>query len=133
MTATGLFVPLPIATDSTAAADTEWMESEPDANGMRERPFAVLHCALFSETLLESELFGHARGAFSGAHAAKAGLLETADGGTLLVRDLSEMSHASQAALLRFLELGEFRRVGETTARRTRSGIGPVVSETSSP
>jgi len=88
------------------------------ASERRERPFATLPCALYSESLLESELFGHARGAFAGAHAAKAGLLEAAEGGTLLVRDLTEMPRPTQAALLRFLELGEFRRLGDTGVRR---------------
>jgi len=88
------------------------------ASERRERPFLALDCALFSEPLLESELFGHARGAFSGAHGAKPGLLEAAEGGTLLLDDLGEMPRATQAALLRFLELGEYRRLGDTILRR---------------
>jgi transcriptional regulator with PAS, ATPase and Fis domain len=88
------------------------------ASERRARPFEVLRCALFAEPLLESELFGHARGAFAGAHAAKPGLLERADGGTLLIRELSEMPRATQAALLRFVELGEYRRLGDTSLRR---------------
>src|SRR5262249_21822933 len=84
----------------------------------RERPFVPVNCALFSEALLESELFGHARGAFAGAHAAKPGLVEAADGGTLFLDELADMPRTTQAALLRFLELGEFRRLGETQVRR---------------
>src|SRR4030095_12791336 len=74
---------------------------------------------LFSEALLESELFGHARGAFTGAHAAKPGLVETADGGTLFLHESADMPRPTQAALLRFLELGEFRRLGDTAVRRS--------------
>jgi DNA-binding NtrC family response regulator len=88
------------------------------ASERRERPFVAVNCALFSEALLESELFGHARGAFTGAHAAKAGLVETADGGTLFLDELADMPRPTQAALLRFLELGEFRRLGDTVVRR---------------
>ena len=82
-----------------------------------ERPFLALNCALFSEALLESELFGHARGAFTGAAALKLGLVEAADGGTLFLDELSDMPRPIQAALLRFLELREFRRLGETEVR----------------
>jgi DNA-binding NtrC family response regulator len=88
------------------------------ASERSERPFVAVNCALFSEALLESELFGHARGAFTGAHAAKAGLVETADGGTLFLDELADMPRPTQAALLRFLELGEYRRLGDTVVRR---------------
>jgi len=89
------------------------------ANGdRRHKPFVPVNCALFSESLLESELFGHARGAFTGAHASKPGLVEAADGGTLFLDELADMPRPLQAALLRFLELGEFRRLGETRVRR---------------
>ncbi len=87
------------------------------ASERRERPFVALNCALFSEALLESELFGHARGAFTGATALKPGLVEAADGGTLFLDELADMPRPIQAALLRFLELGEFRRLGETQTR----------------
>jgi transcriptional regulator with PAS, ATPase and Fis domain len=83
----------------------------------RKGPFVPLNCALVTESLLESQLFGHARGAFTGAAAAHRGLVEAADGGTLLLDEVGEISPALQGALLRFLELGEFRRLGETDLR----------------
>ena len=87
------------------------------ASERSERPFLALNCALFSEALLESELFGHARGAFTGASTLKLGLVEAANGGTLFLDELADMPRPIQAALLRFLELGEFRRLGETEMR----------------
>lgn len=82
------------------------------------RAFVSINCALWSETLLESELFGHVRGAFTGAFASKPGLVETADGGTLFLDEVGDMPRALQGALLRFLELGEARRLGDTRTRR---------------
>ncbi|HYB11851.1 MAG TPA: sigma 54-interacting transcriptional regulator, partial [Myxococcota bacterium] len=82
--------------------------------------FVPVNCAMFTETLLESALFGHARGAFTGASCAKAGLVEAADGGTLFLDEIADMPTALQGALLRFLELGEFRRLGETEVRHSR-------------
>ncbi|HEX6835134.1 MAG TPA: sigma 54-interacting transcriptional regulator, partial [Polyangia bacterium] len=76
------------------------------------RKFLRLHCAAFTETLLESELFGHERGAFTGAHAAKPGLLETASGGTVLLDEIGELPMATQVKLLRVLEDQKVLRVG---------------------
>lgn len=90
------------------------------ASARRDGPFLALNCGLFHETTLESELFGHARGAFTGAATAKQGLAEAADGGTLLLDELVDMPPALQVALLRFLEQGEFRRLGETRVRSAR-------------
>jgi DNA-binding NtrC family response regulator len=75
-------------------------------------PFIRVNCAALSETLLESELFGHERGAFTGAHKAREGRFELADGGTLLLDEIGEISPALQAKLLRVLEEEEFERVG---------------------
>ena len=77
------------------------------------RTYLTVNCAALPEHLLESELFGHARGAFSGAHALKRGLFEEASGGTLFLDEIGSMSSAAQAKLLRVLEEGAVRRVGE--------------------
>ncbi|UII56811.1 sigma-54 dependent transcriptional regulator [Cytobacillus spongiae] len=86
----------------------------------REEPFVALNSGAISETLLESELFGHAKGAFTGANQEKKGLVEVADGGTLFLDELGEMPQAVQVKLLRFLESGEFRRVGDIRQRRVK-------------
>ena len=79
--------------------------------------FVALNCAELQENLLESELFGHERGAFTGASASKPGLIESADGGTLFLDEIGEMSLATQAKLLRVLEDRSVRRVGSLQAR----------------
>jgi two-component system response regulator HydG len=78
-----------------------------------QRPFVTVNCAAISETLLESELFGHARGAFTGAIAARKGLFEEADGGTFFFDEIAETTPAFQAKLLRAIQEGEIRHVGE--------------------
>jgi two-component system response regulator HydG len=79
-----------------------------------ERPFVPVNCAAVTETLLESELFGHAKGAFTGASRARRGLFEEAHGGTLFIDEIGETSPGFQAKLLRALQEGEIRRVGES-------------------
>ena len=80
----------------------------------RDRPLLKISCAAIPETLLESELFGHERGAFTGANTARPGKFELADGGTLLLDEIAEMSPQLQAKLLRVLQDGTFQRLGGT-------------------
>ncbi len=80
----------------------------------RERPLVTVNCAALQENLLESELFGHEKGAFTGAAQAKPGLVEVAEGGTLFIDEIGEMPPGMQAKLLRVLEDGHYRRVGGT-------------------
>jgi transcriptional regulator with GAF, ATPase, and Fis domain len=84
----------------------------------RDRRFCALNCAALTDDLVETELFGHARGAFTGAATERAGLFEEADGGTLLLDEVGELSARAQAKLLRVLQEGEVRRVGENFSRR---------------
>ena len=84
----------------------------------REEPYVRLNCAAIPETLLESELFGHEKGSFTGAVKQKTGQVEEANGGTLFLDEIGEMSRSLQAKLLRFLEDGTFVRVGGTEEHR---------------
>jgi DNA-binding NtrC family response regulator len=77
------------------------------------KPFVAINCAAIPEALLEAELFGHTRGAFTGAVSGRTGRIESADGGTLFLDEIGEMPLALQAKLLRFVECGELQRVGE--------------------
>ena len=80
----------------------------------KEKPFITINCAALPESLIESELFGHERGAFTDAQARKMGQFELADNGTLLMDEVADLSHATQAKLLRVLQEKEFTRVGGT-------------------
>ena len=83
-----------------------------------QKPFIAINCAAVTETLLESELFGHERGAFTGADKSRAGLFEAAHEGTLFLDEVAEMTSAAQAKLLRVLANGEIQRVGSTVTRK---------------
>ncbi len=93
----------------------------------RERPFVVVNCPTLSEELLASELFGHARGAFTGAVKDQEGRVEAAEGGTVFLDEIGEISPALQAKLLRFLQEKRFERVGEN---RTRTADVRIVAAT---
>jgi len=86
--------------------------------GRRDRRFVTVNCSAVVETLFESELFGHVRGAFTGATENKTGLFEAADGGTLFLDEIGELPLSVQAKLLRVLELGEVHRVGSLDPKR---------------
>jgi two-component system, NtrC family, response regulator GlrR len=88
-----------------------------DGSPRREKPFVVVDCAAIPETLFESQLFGHARGAFTGAVSAREGDVEAADGGTLFLDEVGELPASMQPKLLRMLESRTVRRVGETQPR----------------
>jgi DNA-binding NtrC family response regulator len=93
------------------------------ASPRADHPFLVINCSAFQDQLLESELFGHEKGAFTGATSAKAGLFEVADEGTVFLDEVAEMSPAMQAKLLQVLDTGELRRVGGTRQRRVDARI----------
>ncbi|MCG3137546.1 MAG: Transcriptional regulatory protein ZraR [Phycisphaerae bacterium] len=81
------------------------------------RPFVTINCAALTDTLLANELFGHVEGAYTGAVGTKLGLFEVADGGTLFIDEIGDMSLQNQAAVLRIIETGQFRRLGDTRER----------------
>jgi transcriptional regulator with PAS, ATPase and Fis domain len=89
-----------------------------DLGGKPGGRFVAVNCGAIPESLLESELFGHGRGAFTGAWRERAGLVEEADGGTFFLDEVSDLAPSLQAKMLRFLQEKEFRRVGENRLRR---------------
>ncbi len=102
----------------TGVGKTEVARVLHSLSARKDKPFVVVDCAGISPSLIESELFGHAVGAFTGADKARAGLIEQADGGTLFLDEVGELSMGLQPKLLRVLESGEFSRVGETKMRK---------------
>ncbi len=98
-----------------------------DLSSRRDRPFVVQNCSAIPETLLESELFGYKKGAFTGATRDKVGLLESADGGTVFLDEIGDMSPQLQARILRVLQNSEIKPVGET---RTKTVNVRIISAT---
>jgi transcriptional regulator with GAF, ATPase, and Fis domain len=84
----------------------------------RSRPFVAVNCSALTDTLLESELFGHEKGSFTGASSAKRGLFEVADGGSIFLDEIGEVPAPTQVKLLRVLQEGEMKRVGSNEIRR---------------
>ena len=99
------------------AAAIQKLADNPDA------PFKVLNCAAISPTLIEPTLFGHSKGAFTGATSAQSGFFEETSGGTLFLDEIGELPPELQTKLLRVLENGEYQRIGETTTRKSRARI----------
>ncbi len=120
-------VPFTVLVEGESGSGKELVAREIHRLGPRRlRSFCAVNCAALTDDLCEAELFGHARGAFTGAVGERAGLFEDADGGTLFLDEVSELSARAQAKLLRAIQEGEIRRLGETRSRRVdvRAGGG---------
>ena len=116
--------PFPVLIEGESGAGKELVARAIHLRSPRHaRRFCALNCAALTDDLVEAELFGHARGAFTGAVAERAGLFEDADGGTLFLDEVGELSARAQAKLLRALQDGEIRRLGETRPRRVDARI----------
>ncbi len=89
----------------------------------RDKPFISTTCGAFSDDLLLSELYGHAKGAFTGAHESRAGLVEAADGGTLFLDEIDSLSPKAQVALLRFLQEKEIKALGSTRTKKVDTRV----------
>jgi transcriptional regulator with AAA-type ATPase domain len=111
--------PYPVLVEGESGSGKELVARAIHARGLRRaRRFSAVNCAALTDDLLEAELFGHARGAFTGAISERAGLFEEADQGTLFLDEVGELSARAQAKLLRAVQEGEVRRLGENVPRR---------------
>jgi two-component system nitrogen regulation response regulator GlnG len=116
-------LPYPVLIEGESGTGKDIVANRLHAVGGIDRPFLALNCAAISPSLVEPTLFGHARGAFTGAQTARAGYFEEAASGTLFLDEIGELPLDLQAKLLRVLENGEFQRVGETQLRRSDARI----------
>jgi len=116
--------PFPVLIEGESGAGKELVaRAVHDASIRRGRRFCALNCAAISDDLVEAELFGHSRGAFTGAIAERLGLFEESQGGTLFLDEVAELSSRVQAKLLRTLQEGEVRRLGESATRKVDARI----------
>ncbi|MBP8135157.1 MAG: sigma 54-interacting transcriptional regulator [Rhodoferax sp.] len=107
-----------LLTGETGVGKERFARALHEISNRADKPFVAVNCAALPAELIEAELFGVEKGAYTGAHAARAGRFERADGGTLLLDEVGEMPMAAQAKLLRVLQEGEIERVGGETVRR---------------
>jgi two-component system response regulator HydG len=110
--------PFPVLIEGESGVGKELVARAVHAASGRRGPFVAVNCAALAEDLLDAELFGHTRGAFTGAAAERRGLFEEAHGGTFFLDEVAELSSRGQAKLLRVLQEGELRRLGENATRR---------------
>jgi transcriptional regulator with GAF, ATPase, and Fis domain len=111
--------PFPVLVEGESGCGKELVARAIHKGGpRRDRPFVTLNCAAVPDDLVESELFGHARGAFTGAVGERIGVFEEAHTGTLFLDEVGELSPRAQAKVLRVIQEGELRRIGENTSRR---------------
>ena len=116
--------PFPVLIEGESGVGKELVAEALHKQGDRGKsPFLSINCAAFPADLLEAQLFGHAKGAFTGADSAKPGFFEEADQGSLFLDEIGELPIELQAKLLRVLENGEYYRIGETQARRSNARI----------